>query len=415
MNNQSEIGLNTKSENLKTLALFGGKKVRDRQMPVRKALGDHEVLVLKEAIDYYRSRDEDPPYQGKYERMFCEEYVTLMGGGYANAIATGTGSVFVALEALQLSQGSEIIISPFCDAGPFNCIIYLGCVPVVADAAPCSFNAGVEQFEEKITENTSAIIAVHAAGDFLEIDRLVSTMHRRGIKVLEDCSQAPGATWKGKRIGTFGDIAATSTMYRKTLMTGSSGGLVFTKNIDLYHRALACADRGKPIWRTDYDFRSPSMHLFPALNWNTDEFSCAIGLASLRRLDQSIQRRMNFVRALEQQLAEKSMSCRVYSLPDGASPFFLPIWVDTSKINCDKIMFAQAVQAEGINLNPHYDFLIQDSPWAAPFGPGGVIHTPNALDTKNRSFSSFVNEQYGHQEVLDTVAAILKVEKTYCK
>ena len=78
-------------------------------------------------------------------------------------------------------------------------------------------------------------------------------------------------------------------------------------------------------------------------------------------------------------------------------------------------MFAQAVQAEGINLNPHYDFLIQDWPWAAPFGPGGVIHTPNALDTKNRSFNSFVNEQYGHQEVLDTVAAILKVEKTYCK
>jgi perosamine synthetase len=398
----------------KNLALYGGDKIRKSPMPSRKAFGKDEVASLKEAIEYYSSIDSDPPYQGKYEQKFCEEYVKLMGGGYADAVATGTGSVFVALEALQPPRGSEIIISPFCDAGPLNCILYLGCVPVVADAAPDNYNAGVEQFLEKITEKTSIALAVHSAGDPLEIDRLVSEMHKRGIKVLEDCSQAPGASYEGERIGTFGDIAATSTMYRKTLTAGASGGLVFTRNLELHYRALAYADRGKPIWREDYDFRSPSGHLFPALNWNTDELSCAIGLASIQRLDLAIQKRMNFVKALEQKLIETSQSCRAYCLPDGASPFFLPIWVDNSKINCDKVTFAQAVQAEGIDLNHHYNFLIQDWLWASPFVPSR-IKTPNALSTKNRSFNLFLNEQYAEQEVLDVTTAILKVENAFYK
>jgi perosamine synthetase len=405
---------NGKSKSMETLAIFGGDKVRRSPMPARKAFGPDEIAAVNEAITYYNESESDPPYQGKFEQSFCEAYVELMGGGYADAVATGTGSVFVALEALQLPRGSEVIISPFCDAGPFNCILYLGCVPVVADAAPDSYNAGVEQFVDKITEKTNAIIAVHSAGDPLEIDRLVEEMHQKGIKVLEDCSQSPGALFKEQRVGTFGDISATSTMYRKTLTAGASGGIVFTKDIDLYHRALACADRGKPIWKSDYDFRSPGGHLFPALNWNTDELSCAIGLSSIRRLDAAIQKRMRFVRQLERELSETSTVCKAYSLPKGASPFFLPIWVEPPKLDCNKLSFAKAVQAEGIDLNPDYNFLISDWHWAAAYVPNG-INTPNAKKTRDRSFNLFLNEKYGTQEVLDIITAIKKVEKVYCK
>ena len=383
-------------------------------MPARKAFGDAEVGSLLEAIEYYRNSNVDPPYKGKYEQAFCAAFEDLMGGGYANAVSSGTGAVFVALEALQPPKGSEIIISPYVDAGPFNCILYQGCVPVVADTAPGSYNAGVQQFLDKVSTKTSVVIAVHSAGDVLDIERLVMEMHKRGIKVLEDCSQAPGAHSKGRRVGTFGDVSATSTMYRKTLMAGASGGIVYSQNIDIYRRALACADRGKPIWREDYDFRSPGGHLFPALNWNTDELSCAIGLASIRRLDQAIANRMRFVNSFGQLLAKSSDACRAYTLPDGASPFFLPVWVDESKLNCSKVDFARALQAEGIDLNPHYDFLVQDWPWTVSYVPGG-IYTPNALSTKNRSFNLFLNEKYGEQEVNDTVTAVKKVESAYQK
>ena len=110
------------------------------------------------------------------------------------------------------------------------------------------------------------------------------TFKKKGIFLLEDCSQATGAHIDGKPVGSFGDIAAYSTMYRKNLAANSSGGLIFTKNYQLFKKVLAYADRGKILWKDNLDLRDPKYSLFPALNWNTDEFSCAIGLASLRRL-----------------------------------------------------------------------------------------------------------------------------------
>ena len=110
----------------------------------------------------------------------------------------------------------------------------------------------------------------------------------RGMKLIEDCSQSHGARIVGRPIGTFGDIAAFSTMYRKAHMTGPSGGVVYTRDLDLYRQALAHADRGKPRWRDDFSDRDPAGYLFPALNHNTDEISCAIGIASLGRLADTI-------------------------------------------------------------------------------------------------------------------------------
>ena len=397
---------------LEALAIHGGRPTRSAPMPVRKALGEAEIASLMEAIAYYRDCGIDVPYQGRFEQAFCEAYAELMGGGYADAVATGTGAVFVALEALAPLRGSEVIISPVTDAGPLNCILYQGCIPVVADAMPDSYNAGIEQILDKVSERTSVVLAVHCAGEPLAIDGLVAAMHERGIKVLEDCSQAPGARYNGRRVGTFGDIAATSTMYRKSLMTGSSGGLVYTRDIELHRRALACADRGKPSWRSDYDLRQPGGHMFPALNWNTDELSCAIGLASVRRLDDVIASRMAFVRRVTTLLEDCSRCCRAYVVAEGASPFFLPIWVDQSRLSCDMATFARALQAEGIDLNPHYNFLIADWEWAKAYIPDGV-HTPNALAMRDRSFNLFLNEHYGVQEAHDVAAAVVKVERYF--
>ena len=114
------------------------------------------------------------------------------------------------------------------------------------------------------------------------------------IYVLEDCSQAVGAKIKGKMVGTFGDIAAFSTMYRKNLAANSGSGIVFTKkNYSLYKKILAYSDRGKISWNKKLNNSDPKNSIFPALNWNTDEFTCAIGLASLRRLKSTNLKRKN--------------------------------------------------------------------------------------------------------------------------
>ncbi|MDP3723056.1 MAG: DegT/DnrJ/EryC1/StrS family aminotransferase [Candidatus Omnitrophota bacterium] len=396
------------------LALHGGESVRKRPMPARLALGQGEVDEVMATIQYYRDSQQDLPYQGVVEQRLCEAFAEYMGGGYADAVATGTGAVYVALAALDLPKGSEVIISPVTASSPLSCIILQGFVPVVADSRPGSYNMGVERFLERVTPRTSAVLAVHLGGEPLEIDRLTAEASRRGIKVLEDCSQAPGAVWNGRRVGSYGEIAALSTMYRKNLISGSSGGLVFTRDLALFRRAQAHADHGKPVWRTELNLKDPRHALFPALNFNTDELSCAIALASLRRLQETIDKRLAFLEHFINELQANSRACRPSSFHRGFSPFFFPVIVETDKLTCSKVEFAQALAAEGINLDPQYGCVVRSWKWALPY-LSDDFETTNALAMRDRSFNLFLNERYGDEEVRDIIAAIQKVERHFLK
>jgi len=335
-----------------------------------------------------------------------------MGRGYSDAVSSGTAACFVAIASLDLPKDSEIVISPVTDSGPLNAIIMQGYKPVLADSMPNSYNIGVEQFLEKVTNNTSALFAVHTGGEPLNISELVNVAHDKGIKVIEDCSQSPGAIHSGKKVGSFGDVAAFSTMYRKTLAAGASGGIVYTKDKSIYHNILAHADRGKQPWRKDINQADPSLGLFPALNFNTDELSCAIGIASLSRLQETIDKRVSFVEKLIKELNQSSTYCSPYSFSNNFSPFYLPIFVDTEKLKCSKVEFAQALSAEGIPNNNHYGCVISSWDYAKQFMNDEFIAV-NAELVRDRSFNLFLNENYGEYEVNDIVKAIVKVESYY--
>jgi perosamine synthetase len=394
---------------LNVLAINGGTPVRQRKMPPRIAFGDDEVAQLTAAVKYYRSRDMDPPYKGHFEQLFCDSFVSFMGGGYANAVSSGTAACFVALASLQLPAKSEVIISPVTDSGPLSSIIMQGLTPVLADSAPGSYNMGTEQFLARITKKTSAVMAVHCGGEPLEIDKIVEEAHKRGIRVIEDCSQAPGATWKNRKVGVLGDVAAFSTMYRKTITAGASGGIVYVRDLPTHRLVQAYSDRGKPVWKTDVNLNDPGLSAFPALNFNTDEFSCAIGISSLKRLQRAIDSRVAFVTNLIAKLKARSKVCRPYTFHSGFSPFFYPIFVDTAKISCTKVEFAQAVSAEGIDLNPNYGCVISSWPWAKNYMSDDFVAV-NALRTRDKTFNLSLNERYGEAEARDIVEAILKVE-----
>ncbi len=381
-------------------------------MPVREAFGDTEYAALIEAANWYRERKEDPGYNGKFEKLFCDEFSCFQGGGFSDAVATGTSSVFVALAALDLPKGSDVLISPVTDSGPLNSIILMGYRPIVVDAYPGSYNIGPHEFESAITSNTSCLLAVHAAGEPLEMGPIMEIAKRHGISVLEDCSQAPGAKCNGQRVGTFGDIAAFSTMYRKSLMSGSSGGMVFTRSESIFQRAQAAADRGKQVWRADLNQNDPSNALFPALNHNTDEFSCAIGRASLSRLDDTIRARTEFSTQLADWISNYSAYLKRPNIGPGYSPFYLPIPVRVDRLPISKNEFAMAIANEGIPLLPEYGCIIADWPWARSYLPAGN-DTPQARRFRKESFNLFVNEKYGADEFRDIVDAILKVESRY--
>jgi dTDP-4-amino-4,6-dideoxygalactose transaminase len=396
------------------LAIDGGRPVRGRPMPPRCALGEAESEALQEAVCYYRDKKIDPGYQGIFERRYTDAFVRFMGGGYADAVATGTAALYIAVAALRLPRGSEVIVSPVTDPGCLSAIVLNGLIPRLADSAPDSFNIGVEQFRARITPKVRALMVVHSLGRAADIARLVSAARERDILVIEDCSQSHGAQVEARPIGTFGDIAAFSTMYRKNHMTGGAGGVVYSMDLALFRQALAHADRGKPTWADDFDDRNPNQFLFPALNFHTDELSCAIGAASLARVHDTISRRLAFVRELSSSLKTHSKVCAPFGYTLNDSPFVYPILVDCDRICCTKEEFARAVMAEGIGLNPHYQYLVADWPYLKPY-LSDDFDTPNARDIRDRSFMLYLNENYGEAEVSDCVKAIAKVEKHYTR
>jgi dTDP-4-amino-4,6-dideoxygalactose transaminase len=396
------------------LAIHGGERLRKTPMPARLALGEDEARMIQQVIDYYRERKVDPGYQGAFEKVYTDEFARLMGGGYADAVATGTSALYISVAALDLPKGSEVLVSPITDPGTLAAIVHNGLKPRLVDSKPGSYNVGLAQFVERITENVTGAILVHSAGQACEIDKIVAAAHERGIKVVEDCAQSHWAKLRGRPVGTFGDIAAFSTMYRKAHMTGPSGGVVYSRNLDLFRRALAHADRGKPRWREDFDDRDPSTYLFPALNHHTDEISCAIGFASLRRLGTTIVNRLAFVSDFVARLVDASEVCRPYRFSPTDSPFFYPVVVEREKIACSKTEFAEAVRGEGIDLNPHYKYLVAEWPFIRPY-LADDFDPPNARDIRDRSFNLYLNEKYGEQESRDAVKAIVKVEKHFAR
>lgn len=395
-------------------AIDGGEPVRKRPMPPRVALGDAEAAAIAEVLAYYREKELDPGYDGIFEKRYTDAFVKFMGGGHADAVATGTASLYIAVAALQLPAGSEVIVSPITDPGSLASITLNGLVPRLADSAPGTFNMGVEQFVARITPTVRAVMVVHSMGRAAAIEDIVREAHARDIRVIEDCSQSQGARVKGRPVGNFGDIAAFSTMYRKAHMTGASGGVVFSRDLELFNRALAYADRGKPRWRNDFDDRNPNQFLFPALNLHTDEISCAIGVASLGRLQDTILRRLAFVAEFTGRVKDRATACAPFGYTPNDSPFVYPVMVDCERITCSKQEFAKAVLAEGIGLNPHYQYLVADWPYLKSYLADGC-DTPNARTMRDRSFMLYLNENYGISEASDCTKAIVKVEKRYAR
>ena len=394
------------------IAINGGKRQISYKMPPRFAFGSNEQKEVEKMVKYYKTRGQDPKFSGIWEKKFSNLFSKYQGGGYSNIVATGTGAIYIAMKALELPKNSDVLICPVTCAGNFSCITEQGHNPILLDSKKMSYNIDLTKIKERITKKTKLIQLTHVAGQPIkDIKKIAKFAKEKKIFLLEDCSQAVGAQIDGQKTGTFGDISAFSIMYRKILAANSSGGIVFTKKLKLHHKSLAYGDRGKILWKENLDFRDPKYSLFPALNWNTDEFSCAIGYANLKRLDKSNNMRKKFVFNFLKLLKESKV-CFNNDFHSGYAPFFLPIYVKLNNIRCSKIQFAKALKAEGVDLGEHYGCLVNVWPWTKKYLLDKFI-AKNSIATRNNCFHLFLNENYKKKHAQDIVKAILKVEKFY--
>ena len=396
------------------LAFDGGTPVRATPMPPRVGFGPEEEKELFACIAHYRRLGQDPPYIGHWNKLFSEAFAEFQNGGFALPVSSGTGAIYVSLASLGLPKGSTVLTSPVTCSGVLGSIQALGFVPKVVDSAPSSFNIDAEQVMARISKDVRCLLVTHAAGEPVDVPAIKSAINDDSILILEDCSQATGASIRGEKVGTWGEIAAFSTMYRKNLAAGASSGLVFTKVFETYRTALSYSDRGKPVWRLDLNLRDPQYASFPALNWNSSEMSNAIGLASLRRLEQTNELRRVFLKKLLFALAKANTACSPYAFHEGFAPFYFPIFVNQERIRVSVEQFATAVEAEGIPLGAKYGCLVNTWPWITEHLSDSFV-ARNALLTRNASFNLHLNENYGDREVEDIVEALVKVTTVYSR
>jgi dTDP-4-amino-4,6-dideoxygalactose transaminase len=170
---------------------------------------------------------------GPEEKSFEKECAEYLGAKHAIGLNSGTDALYIALRALGIGPGDEVITSPFTFFATAEAISHVGAVPVFVDIEEGSFNLDPELLTSAITSRTKAIIPVHLFGRPCDMDRIRSIAARHGLKVVEDCAQSFGAVWKGKKTGTFGEFGCYSFFPTKNLSAFGDGGLLVTDNDDL--------------------------------------------------------------------------------------------------------------------------------------------------------------------------------------
>ncbi|MEW6755171.1 MAG: DegT/DnrJ/EryC1/StrS family aminotransferase [Candidatus Latescibacterota bacterium] len=407
------------------LAIDGGEKVRQDPFPRRHLFGPQERAAAVELFARAEETGEAIGYNGPEERAYEEEFSAAMGGGYADLVNSGSSALYVALGALQLQTAGEVIVPPITDPGGVMPVALLNQVPVVADADPGTFNAGPDQIESVLTEHTRAIVVAHIAGEPADMDPILEIARGRHIPVIEDCAQAHGALYKGRRVGTLGTIAVVSTMSGKHHATGPQGGVVFTRDPDLYWEAKRFADRGKP-----FNLEATS-NVRAGLNLNGNDLAAAIGRVQLRKLEGILQRRRRVAGGIHAGLAGLRGVRPGRLLPQvEPSYWFLRFHVDVERLTVDKDAFARAVAAEGIPVMASYRHLPSeaiwfrerrvfpgsDYPWGLPAYRGdrrASFPCVNAVEAAQTHFCLSIHEGFGQREVNDVLAALRKVEEAY--
>ncbi len=215
-------------------------------------------------------------YLQRFEQAFSE----YVGARYALATSSGTGALHLALAALGIGPGDEVIVPDLTWVATANAVLYVGATPVFADVEPDTWCLDPASFEAAITGRTRAVIAVHLYGHPARMDRILQIARRHKLYVVEDAAPAIGAEFQGRRVGALGDIGCFSFQGAKLLVTGE-GGMLVTNSEALYRRAYALWDQG----------RTPGTFWINELGWKykMSNLQAALGLAQLQRVDAFIE------------------------------------------------------------------------------------------------------------------------------
>ncbi|SSR39534.1 spore coat polysaccharide biosynthesis protein spsC [Acinetobacter baumannii] len=233
-------------------------------------------------------------WTGQECRIFEKEFAEFSDTKYAVALANGTVALDVALKALDIGAGDDVIVTSRTFLASASSIVTAGANPVFADVELDSQNISRRTIEAVLTPNTKAIICVHLAGWMCDMDPIMQLAAERGIYVIEDCAQAHGAKYKGKAVGSIGHIAAWSFCQDKIMTTGGEGGMVTTNDEILWKKMWSYKDHGKS-YDSIYNKQHPPgfrwLHDSFGTNWRMMEMQAVIGRIQLTRMAEWTKKR----------------------------------------------------------------------------------------------------------------------------
>jgi hypothetical protein len=273
------------------LAIDGGAPVRATPLPAWPAYAPEEILAVSRVL----ASGNVNYWTGDEARAFEREYAEYTGCRHAIALANGTVALELALYALGIGTGDEVVVPSRTFIASASCAVMRGATPVVADVDPVSQNLTADTIRAVLSPRTRAIIAVHLAGWPCEMDSIMALAGERGLKVIEDCAQAHGAAFKRRPVGSFGDLGAFSFCQDKIITTGGEGGMLVTDDSALWAKAWSYKDHGKN--HATYGQPAPKpgpfnwVHESFGTNWRMTEMQAAIGRVQLRKLEGSLHAR----------------------------------------------------------------------------------------------------------------------------
>jgi dTDP-4-amino-4,6-dideoxygalactose transaminase len=272
------------------LAIDGGSPVRTTPFAPWPHFDAGHIKVVSEVllsgkVNYWT---------GEQGTLFEKEFAAATNRKHAVAVANGTVALELALFALGIGRGDEVIVPSRTFIASASCVVMQGAVPVMADVDPVSQNITVETIRAAVTPRTRAIIVVHLAGWPCDMDSILEFARAHHLKVIEDCAQAQGATYKGKPIGSLGDVSAFSFCQDKIMTTGGEGGMVVTDDQQWWERAWSLKDHGKSYEIVYHQQHPPGfrwLHERFGTNWRLTEMQSALGRQMLGQLAGWIERR----------------------------------------------------------------------------------------------------------------------------
>jgi 8-amino-3,8-dideoxy-alpha-D-manno-octulosonate transaminase len=413
------------------LAIDGGNAARTRPDPPMYPGGNLigpeeeaavlEVLRSKRLFRYYGPQP-GPSKVTQFEQAFAAQ----MGVPYAVAVSSGTGALMCAGAGIGIGPGDEVIVPAYTFISPVASVALLGAVPILAEVDE-TLTLDPADVERKITPRTKAILAVHMRGAPAQMEELRALAQARDLRLIEDVAQADGGSYRGRRLGSLGDVGCYSLQFNKVITCGE-GGVVVTSDETIHQRTLMLQDTvGGP--RNDIPAEDTQL----GMNFRMTELAGAVALVQLGRLDGLIETMRTRKRVLKDGMADALARAggkfRHLSDPAGdagiALIFFMPT-VDLAR-RAIRALKAENIGASALYDPDHVDYhvyahwapILAQRSWAPRGGPWRwgepVTYSPDmcphTLDLLGRAVHLNVNPLFTDEDIAETIVGLNKVLK----